>query len=174
MDDEIPDLVYEAAALNIPDEIAELLLDKERLSSLRRGDLEPVIEALRTGNLSPRLQPHLAALLTNDASQDYRIEIKPCKGISWKQTRKFKEEEVKRNTEIGYYVAYFVQYGMMRKDAIAKAAIQYSVSKEKARRCYSYFKSNISVIEDGSVIHLNDKKVRDFLSEHGDPSSWRS
>lgn len=106
------------------------------LAAIRRGDLRPVIPLLAAGDLSPLLQRYLAALLSCDPGQDYRVEVKPRPGVHEKKTRDFRTREEARAMLIARTVMELIDQGARPKQAFYAAAEKHGTSDATAKRHY--------------------------------------
>lgn len=130
----------------LPEDIVQ-----EAINTIQRGDLGLAINLLEAGALSGPLQPHLAALLSGDPSQDYRVEVKARNGVQPKHALGYRMRELERSQQIGRNVAYQIHlFGTPKPRAIYNATKHYGLGTEMTRIHYEKFMKSIKYYRDKS------------------------
>lgn len=127
------------------------------LAAIRRGDLRPVIPLLAVGDLSPLLQRYLAALLSGDPGQDYRVEVKPRSGVHEKKTQAFRVRENHRAMIIARTVMEMIAAGKAPKEAFFEAGQKHNTNEHKAKRDYLKWRKKLVAADAFMKAHRSTK-----------------
>lgn len=127
------------------------------LAAIRRGDLRPIIPLLAAGDLPPMLQRYLAALLSGDPSQDYRVDVKPRAGVHEKKTQAFRVRENHRAMMIAKTVMEIIDSGVAPKKAFFQAGERHNTNEHKAKRDYLKWRKKLAAADAFMNAHRSSK-----------------